>query len=331
MPVHSLSYPASAGNHDSSARDVLIFFISGNPGLIDYYGPFFESLRALIDSSTALGATRFHIYGQDLAGFSDDDHEPFDTKHPPRNVGFQVQNSFEALSSLRVGSGPKKGKAFDEVLLAGHSVGTYIGLQLFHKLLENPSSAPHLHLKAGILLFPTIEHISHSPQGVKLNLLRRTPLIGPNAHSIAQGFLRLWPYKALYWFVSKVLGFPPHAATVTTKFLKSRDGVWQALHMGMDEMQVIAEDKWDEELWEITHEAEQHNVQPIPKFFFFFGKNDHWVASHLRDAFIERRQKQAERTCLLVDEGNLPHAFCIHHSETVAEKVLVWIKEIYGL
>ncbi|KAK9783408.1 putative AB hydrolase-1 domain-containing protein [Seiridium cardinale] len=330
MAVHSLSYPAPAGNDTASSRDVLIFFISGNPGLIDYYTPFFESLRSLIDATPGLNSTRFHIYGQDLAGFNDEDHKPFDSQEPPRDVEYQVKNSLDVISSLRIESGSKKDKPFDDVILAGHSVGTYIGLQIFHRLLKDPSLAPHLHLKAGILLFPTIEHISHSRQGRQLDLLRRTPVLGPNAHTIAQGFLRLWPYSALYGFVNKILGFPPHAATVTTKFLKSRDGVWQALYMGMDEMKVIGEDTWDEELWEIERETEQQSEQLTPKFFFFFGKEDHWVASHLRDAFIERRQKQTERTRFVVDEGNLPHAFCIRDSETVAEKVLVWIKEIYG-
>lgn len=349
MAAHSLSYAAQASQGSTASRDVLIFFISGNPGLIDYYGPFFESLRTLINSSAGLTSTRFHIYGQDLAGFGDHDHKPFDNENPPHNVEYQTQKSFEAVSDLRIENGPKTGNPFDDVLLMGHSVGSYICLQIFHKLLREPSLAPHLNFKAGLFLFPTIEHINLSPQGKQLDLLRRTPFIGPNAHNIAQGFLCLWPYNALYWVVNKILGFPPHAATVTTKFLKSRDGVWQALHMGMDEMQVIREDKWDEELWDITREAEQQSSRPIPKFFFFFGKNDHWVASHLRDDFIEKRSKQSERIKFMVDEGNLPHAFCIRestkevnppidivtdsiigHSEMVAEKVSVWIQEIYG-
>ncbi|ETS76890.1 hypothetical protein PFICI_10764 [Pestalotiopsis fici W106-1] len=331
MGVHSLSYPASAGSNPTSSRDVLIFFISGNPGLIDYYSPFFESLRTLIDSCPDLGSTRFHIYGQDLAGFGEDDHKPFDGQNPPHDVEYQIKNSYDALSALRIEDGPKKSQPYDDILLMGHSVGSYIALQIFHRHLQDASAAPHVHLKAGVLLFPTIEHIGRSRQGRQLDLLRRTPVIGPSAHAVAQGFLRLWTFGALQWFVGKVLGFPPHAAAVTARFLKSRDGVWQALHMGMDEMKVIGEDKWDEELWEIERgiDQQQQQKQLPPKFVFFFGKNDHWVASHLRDAFIERRQKHTERTRLMIDEGNLPHAFCINHSEPVAEKVLLWVREIY--
>lgn len=315
--------------------------ISGNPGLIDYYEPFLSALRALLDSSPASKGTRFHIYGQDLAGFNDDDHEPFSAANPPRDVAYQVNYLFETLSDIRIqdeANPQKQGQPFDEVILIGHSVGTYLILQLFHKLLRSPGLAPHLRLQTGILLFPTIEHIRHSPSGQRMELLRSAAFLEHHAHRLASGFLRLWSYAALYWVITTLMGHPPDAADVTARWLKSRDGVWQALHMGLDEMRVIGEDQWDEELWEIEREDEAARVQQQrgsggsgsgavvsakeeggaaagnklpPKFFFFFGKDDHWVANHFRDAFIERRQKQAERTRLMVDEGNLPHAFCI--------------------
>lgn len=329
MGRHSLSYSSTRPkSNDVPFQEVLIYFICGNPGLISYYETFLSSLSQLIDSSAASKSGHFDIYGEDLAGFNDDDHEPFSKLNPPRNVAYQINHLFELISGLRVQDGPKKGQPYDEVLLVGHSVGSYIALELFHKHLKDPDSAPHLNLRTGILLFPTIEHIGQSPSGLRLNMLRRTPFLAQNAHRIASGFLGLLPYNALHWFVSKVLGFPQEAATVTTRWLKSRDGVWQALHMGMDEMEVIGEDKWDEELWEIADTARAHHQLP-PKFYFFFGKHDHWVASHLRDAFIEKRQKQIERTKLMVDEGNLPHAFCIKHSEVVAEKANNWINEVY--
>lgn len=388
MAVHSLFYPPStaagkAGGASklSAGRDVLIFFISGNPGLIDYYQPFFSSLRQLLDSSPSCKSTRFYIYGQDLAGFNDADHEPFNKKNPPRDVEYQIRCSFEALSRLRVpppspvsGSGDGDGaaaddddKPYDEVILAGHSVGSYVALEMLHRMATRQpgfsgEAARHLRPRAGFLLFPTIEHIRLSPQGVRLDLLRRIPVLGPSAHLLAWGFLRPWPAAALRWFVGNALGFPPHAADVTTRFLKSRDGIWQALHMGMDEMRVIGEDRWDDTLWNEVRkvaEAEEdasraQDGKPLPRFFFFFGKEDHWVASHLRDAFIARSQERSEHMRMMVDEGNLPHAFCLRKfllytaqdlpygkpaghfinfvsgdSETVAEKVLLWISEMY--
>ncbi|KAI1102536.1 hypothetical protein F4804DRAFT_263179 [Jackrogersella minutella] len=327
---HFLSYsPRPLSDDEPQTRNILIFFIPGNPGLIDYYEPFLSTVRGLLDETTSLQHTRFHIYGQDLAGFRDDDHEPFTAQRKPHDLEYQIQHTLSALSRLRVESGSRKGLPYDEVLLIGHSVGAYIALELSHRLLQDQGLAPQLNLTSGILLFPTIHHISSSPSGRKLELLRRTPVLGDNAYRVAQGFLHVVPRGALHWIVNKVLGFPTRATEVTTRWLKSRDGVWQALHMGMDEMQVIGEDRWDDELWEIARDAKAHDKVP-PKFFFFFGRHDHWVATHYRDEFIRTREKQVDRTRLIVDEGNIPHAFCINDSEVVAEKVSSWVNQIYG-
>ncbi|KAK7750263.1 hypothetical protein SLS62_007780 [Diatrype stigma] len=374
MPLHTISYhPKPISNGDATtdktrSRDVLIYFIPGNPGLIDYYAPFLAHLWELLDSATAAGSssslppsTRFHIYGQDLAGFSDDGHEPFTSKRKPFDLEHQIQLTLRTVESMRVveargsdGDGDdlqESSRCYDEVILMGHSVGSYIALQLCHRSLsrlqqerererepEHHISGHGPKLDRGILLFPTIVHIARSPAGRRLDTLRRTPGLGANAYRLARLLLAPWPRGALRWFARAVMGFPAHAAEATARWLGSRggDGVWQALHMGMDEMQVIGDDVWDEELWGIEREAEaeaeadqQGQQVPSPRFYFFFGKNDHWVADHYRDMFIEKRQKQIERTKLIVDEGDLPHAFCIRHSETVAEKVYTWVQEMY--
>ncbi|KAI0199464.1 hypothetical protein F4808DRAFT_432554 [Astrocystis sublimbata] len=333
MSATHLSYPSrsSGGN----TQNVLIFFVPGNPGLIGYYAPFLSALRDLLDSTASLSTTTFHIHGQSLAGFTDGDHEPFTSQHKPYDLEHQIQHILKIVSGLHIEAGPQQGQPYDHVLLMGHSVGSYIALETCHRVLRDPSTAPGLKLTSGMLLFPTIDHIADSPNGWKLNMLRQTPLLGDNAYRIAQGFLQLWPYNALYWFVSKTLGFPEHAAEVTTKWLKSRDGVWQSLHLGMDEMRVIGEDKWDDELWEIAAASSSsksnanNNSSPPPKFYFFFGQQDHWVADHYRDEFIRKRSGQSERTRFVVDEGKLPHAFCIEHSQPVAEKVHSWMTEMF--
>ncbi|KAI1774471.1 hypothetical protein F4818DRAFT_83948 [Hypoxylon cercidicola] len=329
--THFLTYPPRPleGKTEDKSRDVLVFFISGNPGLMDYYEPFLSTLRSLLDGVASLEHTRFHIYGQDLAGFRDEDHEPFTRHRKPYDVEYQIQHSLATLERLRIESGPRSGSPYDEVLLIGHSVGAYIALELFHRLLRNPDLTSHLNLASGILLFPTIDHIAKSSNGRKMDLLRRTPVLGNNAYRIARTFLHLCPRAMLRWIVHNVAGIPAQNGDITVRWLKSRDGVWQTLHMGMDEMKVIREDRWDEELWEIAHDAEA-NHKVIPKFFFFYGKKDEWVADHYRDEFIQKRQKQVERTRVIVDEGDIPHAFIIHHSETVAEKVSAWISEMYS-
>lgn len=321
-----LTFPSPHLGADPATRHCLVYFLTGNPGLIDYYGPFLTRLRSLLNDVEVRRkhAVTFHIYGRDLAGFNDADHPaPFNNStNPPHDVESQIQTCFKhLLAANRIPApGPRKGQPFDEVVLMGHSLGTYIALELFHRHLHDPDVAPGLRLKSGVLLFATIAHLARSRKGVQLNLLRRTPVLAHSAHRIARALLWLLPVVFIRWFVAAVLGMAPHAADATTRFLTSRDGVHQALYLGMDEMSVISEESWAEELWEISDEAVAH-AHEVPKFFILFGKNDHWVPNKHRDRFIEARDIHAKRedvpktkrgrTRIVVDEEGLPHDFCI--------------------
>ncbi|POS76789.1 hypothetical protein DHEL01_v204822 [Diaporthe helianthi] len=336
---------AAAAQDGAKTRECLIFFLTGNPGLIDYYEPFLRFLRSHLDAIETKRHHRvaFHLYGRNLAGFDDTDHDaPFNTgSNPPHNVEHQLQTCAKHLATANVvpAGRPRAGQPFDDVVLIGHSLGTYLALELFHRHMHDPSLNPDLHLRSGVLLFATVAHLAKSSKGVQLDLLRRIPVVGTYAPLVANRVTSLLPQALLRFITSRVLGMDPHAVATTVRFLSSRDGVHQALYLGMDEMTVISEESWTEELWEISDEAIAHRVD-VPKFYIFFGKKDHWVANKTRDEFILRREEHATReeapkhkrgrTRIEIDEGNLPHDFCIttKDSETVAEKVGVWFDEI---
>ncbi|KAH8759994.1 hypothetical protein F5883DRAFT_647879 [Diaporthe sp. PMI_573] len=73
-----LSLPSPHAAQDgANTRKCLVYFLTGNPGLIDYYKPFLHSLRAHLD---AIETKRnhnlaFHIHSHNLAGFKDTDHD----------------------------------------------------------------------------------------------------------------------------------------------------------------------------------------------------------------------------------------------------------------
>lgn len=329
MPTERTFHSPHQGAHPES-RQCLIYFLTGNPGLIDYYTPFLTHLRTLLDNIETQRGQKitFTIYGRDLAGFDDEDHpKPFNkTDNLPHDVEYEINDCFKHLIAANKipasegTSNPRAGEPFDEVIVMGHSLGTYIALELFHRHLHDPSSAPDLNLRSGILLFATIAHLAKSPKGVHLNALRNQSFLARNVPLLAKRLLSLLPTAFIRWFVANLLGMPPHAADVTTRFLTSRDGVYQALYLGMDEMAVISDEVWAEELWEIGDEAIAA-AHEVPKFFMFFGKNDHWVANEYRDRFIETREEHAKRneapvhkrgrTRIVVDEGDLPHDFCL--------------------
>ena len=81
--------------------------------------------------------------------------------------------------------------------------------------------------------------------------------------------------------------------------------------MATSEMQDITSDKWADDVWGVSTAQE-----PLAKLFFYFGRQDHWVAERTRDEIIERRSRTADRDGpeMFVCEEGLPHAFCLSMS-----------------
>lgn len=305
--VQSISIPSDKVK--GIQRRALIYFICGNPGLIEYYTDFLTNLHGLL--KTIEDSTAYDIYGKNLLGFSDDEHEPFGPGNDPWDLDGQVEGIYDDVAACN------GGKAYDSVVLIGHSVGAYIAVEIFHRHMKKPDRAPGLNLQHGFLLFPALTHLAKSPSGTRFEFLRRNiPVFDDTAHVGAQLILKLFSQTALQWIITKFLGFTAHTAAVTAQWLKSRDGVRQAIHLGISELETIREDTWEEELWEI---AEEHDDgSDLPKFWMFYGQDDHWVADRMRDEFVERRREHGERggrTRVHVDESGLPHAFCTREGE----------------
>ncbi|KAL1898169.1 hypothetical protein Sste5346_003575 [Sporothrix stenoceras] len=369
MPVW-LSYPSRQTRRrgvppppppTADTKHCLIYFVPGNPGFIDYYEPFLSTMRARLDEvedkkrKDSGDDLRFHILGRNLIGFEDGDDGGGSYGPGPYDLDMQILAVWDSVANARIdlgkAGGPRHGTPFDEVVLMGHSVGSYIALDVFRRqqaahpegpsiskgqasAIEPVGSTSHLNLRLGVLLFATLTHLAQSPRGQKLErMLLTTPVVSPWADVLAQAvvwwLLPVWLLAAVVRFV---LRFPPHAAAVTLRFLASRGGVRQALFLGRDELRNIGPDEWEDELWEVAsagYANEKNSKHQRPKFVILFGEDDHWVANDVRDDFIARRNAHAaSRAQILLDERGWPHDFCIRHGEEVAETVTVWLKDL---
>lgn len=232
MPRDIAVCPVSA---DPSASYTLIYFITGNPGLISYYGAFLRTLHQLLSKgqhTSSNSSDLIHIYGRNLAGFEDNEGhiDPFASQgylSTPYSLEDQIQVTLSSLQERKIQAGPRAGQAYDRVIIVGHSVGSYILLELLQRLRTSSQSV--LNIKAGILLFPTITHIAKSPSGSKISLLFRIPNFAKGASSLAKFFVDLTPTRVLKKLVAFVTGMPNGAAEITTNFLQSKMGIWQAL------------------------------------------------------------------------------------------------------
>lgn len=306
--MHTLTFKSHHDLGDDVAASqprALIYFICGNPGLINFYNDF---LGILAESIRASSVTRaYEIFGRDLLGFNDDDHEPFSQRNLPWDLEAQIEGMYKDVAERASGGD------YEFVVLMGHSVGAYIATEIMHRHMRAEGKAQNLDLRHAILLFPTLTHIARSRNGTRMAFLQRLPFIDAHFHVIARAFLSCLSESMACWVAETVMGFSPQAARVLGRWLKSRDGVWQAVHLGKSELATIREDVWGKELWDIARSSEANKGVAVPKFFFFYGKDDEWVANKTRDEFIDSRKETGAKA--VIDKGDIPHAFCTKEGE----------------
>lgn len=201
---HKTSPPACAPS--SPSCPTTIYFISGNPGLISYYHPFLSLLSKNLASASSPGQNSFHVFGHSLAGFelepapssfkTNTGTEKAKAKQPPGTSGDYyynvedqirfVQARLEAhMAALRTESANSSPSASDtdvpsqrpRVILMGHSVGTYIAMEVLRRHRENQATAAGFDIVGGIMLFPTVMDIASSPAGQKLTVCIRRYLL----------------------------------------------------------------------------------------------------------------------------------------------------------
>ncbi|RMY66964.1 hypothetical protein D0863_08106 [Hortaea werneckii] len=362
--------PSTAKPKDSAQGASLVFFITGNPGLIAYYGPFLDRLQNLLcDDEGLRGDSKYCTYGASLAGFevngdkSSRSHSS-SVYDGPYGLQEQIDKVAARLEHLAGSIKSSDGQRMP-VILIGHSVGSYILLEIISKWQSRqkagPSSSLPYDIIGGICLFPTVVDIAKSPTGRRMTPLLNVPAFPAAVHYVARPLCWL-PFWVVVFLVGLVTGMPNNMATVTAAFLCSENGVRQALHMARDEMHEITHDKFSDDVWgtsgtegdeEKTLQSKatavvnkqaaasraSHMRRQTTKLYFYWGKNDHWVADNTRDAILAARAQKATdnqglekaKPVMEIDQHGSPHGFCLNpvHSDLVATKVANWVKEIW--
>lgn len=248
---YKICYEPSTDSILGKTQDYLIYFIPGNPGLIQYYQPFLSRLHLLLSNSSTTEFSRFHVCGHSLKGFeSAGDGKKSQTPRYPLGLEQQIQVQEELLYDHikshrnRTGNSPK-------VILMGHSVGCYMLLELIQQHRDKiiKEGEEDFDLIGGILLFPTIMHIAKSPLGMAFGVRTLSPLPGLQLILIAnQKILQIPYFPVIIGTIAKILSslvpesflhrlvklftrFPEYAATTTTSFIRSPMGVRQALQV----------------------------------------------------------------------------------------------------
>lgn len=326
-----------------------IIMIPGNPGLISFYKTFLQELATLLKS---VSGASFVIEGHSLGGFEVAGPPPLGHDRP---LGLQEQIDYvEQMIDRSVARDQGKESQSDKVILIGHSVGAYILLEVLrrHTARRKDREVPY-RIVGGIGLFPTVVNIAQSKSGRRVTPVLNLAYFPIVASFIATIVIRLTLHELLWKLVKWITGFPDHAVNCVTGYLQSPLGVRQTLHMAKDEMNEITADRWDEEIWGSATASQEERC----KLFFYFGKDDHWVADRTRDDLMDTRAFQqgtdeAWKPKMEVDTQGTTHGFCVRkslvvqgittsgsanflkgdeESELVAQKCAQYVKEIVAV
>jgi len=310
-PTDTLFYPSSDPNSP------LLLFLPGNPGLIAYYTTFLSTLSSLYPSISVLGVSH--------ANFT-----PSAGKQPVRTLEHQVVTRYELLlhaaRHLRAST----------VLLCAHSMGCWLSLEMLHRFHPAKGSQRHaeegknINIIGGIMLFPTVMNIRDSPSGQLLGPFLASPLVRRALCGLSYA-LSWWPRTAVESLVRLATGQGRDAAETTAVLLRNPPLLQQTLCMAAEEMEQIREDRWGDEVWNCGADLDCDAARG-GGMVFVFGQNDHWVAEKTKEEMIEMRGGREKGPKMVVDEEKrLPHGFCIHHGEVVAEMCRAWIEQILGV
>ena len=155
-----------------ATRTYIIYFVTGNPGLIEYYRTFLTHLYGLLTRDTASNRdVEFQVYGRSLSGFEMKSHEINTMKWhkiPPYGLQDQIRHAEDELTDL-VEDVSDDGQRDVRVIVMGHSVGSYIALEIIRRLRAHGLVGEDYatRIVGGVALFPTVMEIVRSESGQK--------------------------------------------------------------------------------------------------------------------------------------------------------------------
>ena len=261
----------------------LVMVIPGSPGMAHFYIPFVDRLFELCD-----GRSQVCVVGQ--AG-----HSPGVAKEADSlgrdwySLEDQIAHKIAFLREYAVGK--------NAVYLIGHSIGCYMILHMLDQLPEDV-------VKKAILLFPTIERMSETPNGQQ-----QTPLFTT--------------FRTMFVFVVWLLSFIPafiqtyilhrvfckspsnqrHNFVRAIMNIGSPGSIYNILCMAQQEMQ---------EVGALPVDIVRHHLS---KLVFYYGVGDQWTLPH----FCSDLQRLFPEGDITLCPHGYAHAFVLLASVPVAE------------
>ncbi|KAM4771729.1 lipid droplet-associated hydrolase [Rhinophrynus dorsalis] len=272
---------------------LLFLIIPGNPGVVGFYRTFMESLYCDLDQ-------KYPVWAVSHAGHC----------APPRGMDMTHDNRIEDIFGLngqiehKLAFLQKTVPPDMKLVLIGHSIGCYIILEMMKRAVD-------LKVVQSILLFPTIERMSMSPQGKIM-----TPLLCS---------LRYVIYMPLY-----LLSFLPETMkTLLVKFvlrgIKSVDDASVSASLNLFRVDCAANAMYmgSQEMLKVVERDNDTIKKNLSKLIFYYGASDNWCPAQ----YYEDIRKEFPEGNIWLCEKGIRHAFVLDSSREVASMIVHWLNE----
>ncbi|PON70072.1 Lipid droplet-associated hydrolase [Parasponia andersonii] len=247
-----------------------VLVIPGNPGVVPYYKEFVESLYELLGGSASVTAVG-HL-----------SHTKKDWEHGRL---FSLQEQIDHKVHFI-----KQELQNDEVpiLLAGHSIGAYICIEMFKRIPEKVLYC--------VGLYPFLALNLQSRNQSIIGKIAASPVVCVALSTIV-ALLGLLPIQALRLIVSQSLGKSWSSAAVeaTCSHLAKYHTMRNMLYMAMTEFRKLSETPD----WAFMREK-HHRIA------FLFGTDDHWGPLQM----FEEISRQVPDIAISREREGHTHAFC---------------------
>jgi pimeloyl-ACP methyl ester carboxylesterase len=262
--------------HPKERGDLTIVIIPGNPGIIDFYIEFMEEIYTRSEG-------RYSVLAIGHAGHCAEDLNAGQVF----SLQDQIQHKVDFLSEMD-----------GRFVLIGHSVGSYICLQVAKRL-------PDHHICQIINLFPTV-HSLHQGLPFPVKIFMR-----PVLRQILGWMLHYVPLSLKRWILNSR---PQYTQTIRTlvSTLLNYHTVQNVLYMAYRESLEIC--ALDDSLLDHT------DRRVSPRLIFLYGRTDRYTPLE----FYEDMKTRIKDDVHLADDG-IEHAFVLQHSVPVAHKVIEFL------
>lgn len=271
---------------------MLILFIPGNPGAVEYYEEFVSALYEGLQRTVP-------IWGISHAGHV----APPSGQQLPKLQGNDDLYNLEGQISHKIAFINMFVPKDRQIVLIGHSIGCYMVLEILKRMTD-------LKIVKSFLLFPTIERLSTSPQGQWiwpiLNYFRLPALLSVYALSYLNPQLQ---WRLLLWyFRDKPV---PDCVLRASMNLFQPECVRICMFMGKDELDNVTT-------------LDVDNIQDnLFRLTFYYGVKDQWCPVSYYQDLREVFPQGDIRLC----RHNFEHSFVLQNSKEVGALVAGWILE----